>query len=181
MESFILLIVFVLIVFVTEPVLYILGVRWYYEHGIPVFEKRYFFHFQEPERLDCKTIQGAIEPSMFASLVAKEVNPQHFAIHEKPFEFFKIHYGPVIRGLLKYDPIKREIVLVGFLNYVPTFYFGLCLLISIILLFSNGNGGVSFLSFLFACSFLIPYFVQTQRLQAIPAALGATLVSSSHE
>jgi hypothetical protein len=110
---------FVLSIACIETVLYAGWATWYYTCGFPVFRRTFRLKRDLPLPILGSQLESIIPSSQYLTLLVRQMRPNTFAFREKLFDLTALQYPPLMRCLLKIDPIERCATVTGFINIFP--------------------------------------------------------------
>lgn len=136
---------------------------WYFRTGIPIYRKNYIL----PQRmqLNAQSIKNKwVSDEFAAKLIFRDTGENEVALREsmkKEFAF-RFYYAPIMRGLIRRNPMNNRIEIVGFLNWSVI---AIAITLSLLLIVSSLAGVIFNIFFIGVC--YICYRIQSQRYEMV--------------
>lgn len=153
---------------ILENILYAMWARWYFELGPRIFRLSVPINATVRLPISAENLQSLIPDSSYTKLLVKELADGKYAIREKGFEFSKMGYTPLMRGLLIVDQFSRTAKMEGLLNFYPIVFSFLVLAFAL----TFNIAALIFLAFLAGLEYWI-YSIQSKRFTDVLRALNS--------
>jgi hypothetical protein len=144
--------------------------KFYFTAGIPIFRKS--ARLQAHPELSAELLNQMFTDGWWDPLKFKKISQYEIAFREVLINFaiFRLNYTPLMHGLIRYDPITRDLQVIGFANWFAAFF--VVLFIYLTFSFSGPERGIAIAVTLFILGLLgFIYYVQRKRYNSVFKAL----------